>query len=313
MQWLSQLFNDKVSYRISLFVCGALVIVWLAWIARDDLLTISRNVRPGYFLAAVLLGVVFTIVQGVLFAQLMVKNGSNSNLCELVSAFLLSQPGKYIPGKVWPAVMQSLALRDLSNFTGIAIANIELFAIAMVQMVALGLACLSLHSPFIMLTALFCGLALSTIIVLLPTTAILNRISARLAIFLQINMSEKHYYLSSSWSATLLCGIAIICNFFASLGVLFAAGSSIIYQQYGPVLSCLYLAFAASLLAVPIPAGVGVREAATIGIGFLVAPEVSSAILISIALLTRCWQLLVDALCLGLGAMILALGPSVKK
>jgi hypothetical protein len=313
MQWLSRLFNDKASYRIGLFLCGALVMGWLAWIARDDLLTISRNVRPGYFLIAVLLGVVFTIFQGALFAQLMAKNGSNTNFRKLISAFLLSQPGKYIPGKVWPAMMQSLVLRDLSNFTGIAIANVELFAIAMIQMTALGLACLSLHSPFIMLTALFCGLALSTMIVLLPTAAILNRISARLAILLRINACGSHYCLGFLWGTLLLCGIAIICNFAASLWVLFAAGSSITPQQYGPILSSLYLAFATSLLVVPIPAGVGVREAATIGVGLLVAPEISSEVLISIALLTRCWQLLVDALCLGLGAMILALSLSVKK
>lgn len=313
MQWLSRLFNDKTSYRIGLFLCGALVIGWLAWIARDDLIKISMNVRPGYFLIAVLLGVVFTIVQGALFAQLMAKNGSNSSLRELISAFLLSQPGKYIPGKVWPAMMQSLALRDISNFTGIAIANVELFVIAMIQMTALGLACLTPHSPIIMLTALFCGLALSTMIVLLPTAAILNRISARLASLLRIIPSESHYCFNFIGGALLLCGIAIIFNLAASLGVLFAAGSSITYQQYRPILSSLYLAFAASLLIVPIPAGVGVREAATIGIGLLVAPEISSAVLTSIALLTRCWQLLVDALCLGLGAMILALNLSMKK
>lgn len=313
MQWLSRLLNDQPAYRVGLFLCGAVVIGWLAWVARDDFVSISRNIRPGYFLIAILLGVVFTAVQGALFAQLMVKNGSNANLCELVSAFLLSQPGKYIPGKVWPAVMQLLALRNMSNFAGVAIANVELVAIAMVQMTALGLACLGMHSPLIVLAVLVCGLALSTMVVLLPTATLLNRISARLVTLLAINPSVRDHQSGLLWSALLLSGAAIICNFAASLGVLFAVGSAITYQQYGPILSSLYLAFAASLLVVPIPAGVGVREAATIGIGFVIAPEISSAVLISIALLTRCWQLLVDAVCMGLGTIILALGSSVKR
>jgi hypothetical protein len=313
MKKLPHLLNGRAFYRDVLLLCGVLVIGWLAWIARNDLALVFKNISPGYFLVAVLLGVAFTIVQSALFSQLMAKHGSKSGMADLMAAFLLSQPGKYIPGGIWPVVMQSLALRDSTSFTGIAIANVELVAIAITQMTALGLACLWFYSPFIVLTALICGLALSAGIILLPTAMLLNRISSRLATLLRIDPWEQSNHRKLFRIAVLLSGVTIGFNLGASLWVLFAAGSSITREEYAPILAALYLAFASSLLIIPVPAGVGIREAATVGVGFLVAPEIPSAVLISIALLARCWQLLVDAACLGLGTIMLAISNPMEK
>jgi len=230
-----------------------------------------------------------------------------------MAAFLLSQPGKYIPGKIWPAVMQSMVLDDPRNFSGIALANVELVAIVIIQMATLGIACQWFNSPFVALVALLCGLVLNTLIVLFPTAMLINRVSSRLAALLQIVPKAGDNRHGIFRIAILLSVAAIGFNLAGSLGVLFAAGPSITYEEYAPILASLYLAFAASLLIVPVPAGVGVREAAAVGVGLLVAPEIPSAILISVALLARCWQLLVDATCLGLGAILLALKPTVKS
>lgn len=313
MQVSSHLLNSKVSYRIALLLCGVVVISWLTWSASDDLAVVLKNVRPEYLLGAILIGILFTLVYGALFSQLVKKHGSKADTRDLVAAFLLSQPGKYIPGKIWPAIMQSLALKNPNSFAGIAIANVELVAIAIAQMTTLGIACLWLHHPLVALIALVFGLILSATIILLPTTILLHRISSRLTTQLRIYPPEKCNQYSPFWSAFLLSGAAIGFNLTASLWVLFAAGPSITQEAYAPILAALYLAFAASLLVVPIPAGVGVREAATVGVGFMVAPEIPSTMLISIALLTRCWQLLVDAACLGLGTIMLILNPTVKK
>lgn len=313
MQVSSRLLNRKVSYRIALLLCGVVVISWLAWGASDDLAVVLKNVRLGYLLGAILIGIFFTFSYGVLFSQLMKKNGSKADTRDLVAAFFLSQPGKYIPGKIWPAIMQSLALKSPNSFAGIAIANVELVAIAITQMTTLGITCLWLHHPLFSLISLVFGLTLSAAIILLPTTILLHRISSRLTTLLRVCPPEKCNQHSPFWSAFLLSGAAIGFNLTASLWVLFAAGPSINQEAYAPILAALYLAFAASLLVVPIPAGVGVREAATVGVGFMVAPEIPSAMFISIALLTRCWQLLVDAACLGLGTIMLAVSPTAKK
>jgi hypothetical protein len=292
-------------WRIVLFLCGAVVIGWLAWSARGDLVVVLTGIRPGFFAVAVLLGVVFAVAQGALFSRLMAKHGSDAGSRELVAAFLLSQPGKYIPGKVWPAVMQSLALRGKSSFAGIAVANVELIVVAISQMTALGLAALWIASPFIAVAPLASGLALGAVIIMFPTAALIRRLPVRVTALLRVSLSEGHCKRPSIWNAVGLSSLVLGLNLAASLCVLLAAGPSISTKEYAPILASLYLGFAASLLAVPVPAGIGIREAATVGLGLLVATGVPSSILISVALLARCWQLVTDVACLGLGAAML--------
>jgi uncharacterized membrane protein YbhN (UPF0104 family) len=81
-------------------------------------------------------------------------------------------------------------------------------------------------------------------------------------------------------------------------------------DQIPSLLACLYLGFAASLLVVVVPAGIGVREAAVVGLGRMIAPELEPTLIISIALLIRCWQLLVDVASLCLGAFLLHTGSN---
>lgn len=300
----------RTIYRSILFLCGIAVIGWLAWDARIDLAEVFASVRPGLFFAAILLGVMLTVAQGLLFARLLAKHGTEADTQEIIASFLLSQPGKYIPGKVWSAVMQSLALRRESHFAEIAIANIELMIVAMVQMTMLGIAALWIRLPFASAAALGSGMVLCVAIIMLPTRLLFRRLPARIAAIFNINIISEQRQSITTWSAIGLSGLIFGLNLAASICLLSAAGASITHNEYAPILATLYLAFAASFLAVPVPAGIGIREAAAVGLGLIIAPEISSSLIISVALLARCWQLVTDTFCLGIGGTMLAFNPS---
>jgi len=298
------LFADRRVYRIALLLCGAVVLTWLAWEARNDLQRVLASTHPSVFVAAVALGVLFMAAQGMLFSRLMTKHGSQNETGNLVAAFLLSQPGKYIPGKIWSPVMQSFALKQETSFAGIAIANMELAAIAIIQTTALGVACLRPGSPLVITCALAAALSLSIAVMMLPTAMLIARASPRLTTMLRIRPPGNGYRNTPLREAIALAGVTLGANFLASWCVLSAAGSVIPSGAHAPILSSLYLGFATSMLAIPVPAGIGIREAATAGVGAYIAPGIPNSLIISIALLARCWQLAVDGTCLGVGAML---------
>jgi hypothetical protein len=288
-------------------LCGAATVGWLAWTARDDLATVFRSVLPDVFIAAVIAGVLFTAVQSVLFFRLAVKHDCQSEARELMAAFLVSQLAKYVPGKIWSVVTQSLVLGRPDGFTGIAIANVELVAIGAIHMTTLGMVGLWLHNRFVVATILVGGLILGGAVMVFPTTSLFRRLPAVVLKALRLNPTLSAERTMSVRHALALSGGLLGLNLVASVCVLLAAGSSVPVGEHIAILSVLYLSFATSLMAVPVPAGLGVREAATVGLGLLLAPQVASSLLVSIALLVRCWQLATDTACLGVGAAMLAI------
>lgn len=291
--------------RMTLAILGAAVLSWLAWQSRVDLQRVLVGADRAWMLLAVLLGVILTVTQALLFSSLMAKHSTAGKNSRVIAAFLLSQPGKYIPGKVWSALMQSFALRQGTGLGRITIANIEMALIAALQMAALGLTCLRPNSFGVVTGALLGGLALTTAVMRMPTTALLTRALPWLARHLRLQPETGQGRRDGIGYLTLVAGASMAVNFAASWSVLRAAGPAIPDVALMPILASLYLGFAASMLVFPVPAGIGIREATVAGLASLLAPSVTPALIISIALFTRGWQLLVDIACLCIGWLLL--------
>lgn len=246
-------------------------------------------------------GVVFTMTQAALFAELMRKQCAAVPRRGLAAAFLLSQPGKYVPGKVWSPLLQAFVLRNAAPFGGIAIANVELAAIATLQVTALGVASLYARSPLVAGCALGTGLLTSALIAMLPTGRLISRTFPRLASTLKVASSggpeQRGRFSRMLW----LCAAGIAANFVASYLVLVAAEATIPLSMRTVILGTLYLGFAVSMLAVPVPAGLGIREAAAAAIGSLAVPDVPASLIVSAAVFFRGWQIFVDLACLATG------------
>lgn len=291
-------------YRVVLTLIGLMVLGFLAWHSRTALRDVLDNADPLRFFIACAIGVAFTAVQGVLFSQLVRKHSQGHSTTNLLAAFLMSQPGKYVPGKIWAPLMQALTLKQAANMAGLVIANVELTAIGAIQMSALGVACLFASEFLLLFCILAIASALCVVLIALPTIPWLTRAFPRLAGWLKLPLIDDDRHTARLPESLGLTLLSFATNFAASWCVLVAAGAAIPSGMQLPILASLYLGFVTGLLAFAIPAGIGVREAATVGFGALLIPQVPATLLVSVALLVRCWQLLVDASCLGLGALL---------
>lgn len=250
-------------------------------------------------------GVALNLVFGLQFDELLAKQGGTHARRRRVAAYLLSQPGKYVPGKIWSAMMQSFALRRESGITTITLANLELAVIAAIQSTGLGAACLLRQHP-VWATATLVATVLATMLVAyLPSGRIIAKISPRMQRWLRLPALPSRPGPGTYRTQLQLALAALTCSFLASWCLVAATQPMVTPDQILPLLACLYLGFAASVLIIVVPAGIGVREAAVVGLGRMIAPELEPTLIISIALLIRCWQLLVDVVSLCLGAFLL--------
>jgi uncharacterized membrane protein YbhN (UPF0104 family) len=279
----------------SLALAGCAVLAWLTWHSRDDLLHVLGSVSPWWIAASVVAGVALNVIYGLLFDRILAKYSGHSHPVLHVAVFLMSQPGKYLPGKLWQAVMQSIALGGGHlGVASVGVANIELSLAAVLHATGLGLACLFAASPALAILVTTATVTAGWALVQFPSGHMLSALFPRLRGWLKTTVEDTRTP-SSSLAKLMLTAGALVANFAASWWLLAAAHTSLSSLQLAHLLASLWLGIAASLLALPIPAGLGIREAAVAGFGTVLAPDVPTTMLISIALLARCWQLLVDA------------------
>lgn len=289
--------------RPVLTIAGLAVIAWMAWANRQELTAAFQMMSPRDFLVAVAAGLAFMACQGLLFALLAEKLGVAISRREAVAAYLITQPGKYLPGKVWTAVMQAMYVGSEKSLACIVWVNLELFLIACTQMAALGIACL-FGGVLAWALAITTGLAFSCLVTATNSHRVLALLFRRLAI---PAAGEPGCPVArrTRAAANLLTNLGLMgLNLLASLLVIQAAIPGLGLGDYLPIAAVFYLAFTASFLALPVPAGIGVREAATVAIGAALLPEVPSSTLVVVALVARCWQLTLDASSFGAGLLL---------
>lgn len=199
-------------------------------------------------------------------------------------------------------VMQAATLGRGHGLARVALANLELIGISMLHMTGLGLACFWLHEPWLAATAAAAATILGALIVVSRTERIASHLPKRIRQLLGLEVITETRHAFSTGRAIVLSGSLIVINLLTSLCVLLALGPFLPRELYAPVLAVLYLGFAASMLVVPMPAGIGVREGASVGLAMLMAPEVPAHLIVSVALLARSWQLLTDGVSFAIGA-----------
>lgn len=297
-------FRRRPAIRVVLTLFGLGLLVWFAWYSRDELRQLFANCDPGLLAVSIILGVVFTSIQALLFASLVGKHGDQAGSRALASAYLVSQPGKYIPGKVWSLIMQSFALDNRTRFSHIAVANIELAILSTIQAVVMGLALVYADSPVAACFVFATGLIFCAIVSVLPLADWLKRLTPKLSSVLGLAVDPAGMHRLGIPRALGLNAAGMVGNLVASWCVLLAVGAEISDADRVPILASLYLGIAVSILAIPVPAGLGVREAAAVGMGAVLAPTLSASTIISMVLFFRCWQILVDIGCALLGAIL---------
>lgn len=298
--------------RAAFLALGLIAVGAMAWASRSELIAVLSGLAMEWFVGSIVLGLVLALVQGVIFHRLLSKYRAIGHPRQSVGAFLVSQPARYVPGKVWSPIVQSGVLGRGAPLAATAAANIELALLVVLQLTALGFACLWVQRPALAAGMAVLGVVASGLVLALPTGAILARWLPRLAGWLRIEAgtSERRSSLGGAFAMT---AASMALNLTASWMLVVATGPAVSSAIHVPLLAVFYLGFAASMFAVPFPAGLGVREAATVGAAALVAGQIPAAMVVSVALLARCWQLILDGLCMLAGYGLLVVRPATRK
>jgi len=291
--------------RLTLLVTGLGVVLWLAWTARADVAHLVSTIKPGWSVAAVLLGVALNILQGIVFSVLLRKHGTPGTAVAHIEAYLLSLVGKYLPGGIWAAVSQAAAIPTPGSLRAVLLVNLELAAINILLLTGIGVASIP-SLPLIGSSLVVCATCVLLAITLRQQimTIVLNMIAQQ---FPRLRISVPGESAAPpTWPSAVRFAIAMLALCAAtSIAVILASGQASL-NAVPAVLALLCLGWTAGLIAIPVPAGIGVREASTLALWTILPNSLARGAVIAVMILVRVWQLAVDLLSFGLALVIRA-------
>lgn len=289
--------------RIALLIAGLGVVLWLAWAARADVAGLVTTIKLGWSIAAILLGVALNVLQGIVFSILLRKHGTSGAAIVHVEAYLLSLVGKYLPGGIWAAVSQATAISGSGSLRAVLLVNLELAAINMLLLAGIGVACVP-SLPLIGSGLVICATWGSLAIALRQKTMaiVLNMLAQRFP-RLRISVSEESTS-SPTWPLAFAFAFAMLTLCAATSSAVILASGQASFDAVPAMLALLCLGWTVGLIAIPVPAGIGVREASTLALWTILPTTLMRGALIAVMLLVRVWQLAVDLLSFGLALLI---------
>jgi len=276
------------------------LLVWFAWGVRHEVTGALKSYRHDFLILSILAGVVFTVVQAWIFALLVIRRTAPGPMRPMVAAFLLSQPSKYVPGKIWPVFVQAAILGPSARPMPITLANLQLFVISLLHLLALGLLCIDEFSLRGLVAALLIGPVGGAMVIALPVGAMVKRIAPRFAqrTAVEGDLAFGPHTLCNSAIGIL---VSMVANLLASSTLLLAIGAAVPHDDIAKLLAILYLSNILGALVVVVPAGIGIREAAAAALGAMLVPGIPASLIVTAAVMFRLWQIAVDVLCFALG------------
>lgn len=294
--------------RSALGVMGLAFVVWLAWKTRSDVAQALAILDLWLVLLALAFGLALTSCYGFIFSDLAARNGIDEPPKRLFGAYLFSQLAKYIPGKVWPTIVQSTVLGPKAGLISTGLVNIEISLLATIHVAVLALFCLTLlmDGAVTATSVLLLGAIFSTVVARLDLRTLGKFLAARLERHRNSRNSEPCESQPSGFGRRFASQTGcLVANLAATFLLLLAIGDWLPYGSILPIAASLLLATLLSLVAIVFPAGIGIRELATISLGAMIVPELPSSTMATVALVLRVWQTATDCLAFTVGAALI--------
>lgn len=274
---------------VAAVVVAALLALVASWEGVGGVLA---QARPGWLAVALLLGVGNVLGTGVAWRAALGALGSSVPLRPALVIFSVGQLGKYLPGSIWPVLVQA----ELTGRRGVPRSRVVvagLLALAQAALVALlvGLAAVPALTPDAPR-----GVVLGAAAVLVLAGAALGTsprvVGAAVSLLLRVT---RRPLLPAPLTRRGLAGVLVwglvAMLLLAAHAAALAVGLGLSWSTAVVVGSAMALAQVAGLLAVPVPAGLGVREAVLVAV---VAPVASAQVGIAVAVLSRLLMTLAD-------------------
>lgn len=279
---------------------GVLFLLYLFFQSRHDILFHLGRTNLTFLALSLIIALAGNGVQSLLFRDLMKKYGVPLDGSCALRMFFYGQIAKYIPGRVWSVIMQRMLIDRGGSLMALVHANIDqmIFSICIMSLISLNF--LAAAGEVALLFG--CTLVAAGMAVAMMKSRTMARVTQRMI---------RHF----SAHETIACqeygfidGGRITGYFVVNLISALAAYYLLFYAVFGLGLresafyiSCLGLAWLAGAIALVVPAGIGVREGVFIALARYAESELQTELLVSIAVIVRCWVILQD---LGGAALI---------
>ncbi len=305
-------------FGLAVFLLAALTFVLLAlrgqWSAFAELGG-SRGgawtVRPGWLLAALALGTANLLGMAALWTWLARRLGEDVRYAEGVAAWVGSNLGRYIPGKIWQLAGLAAYMRGTGRSGSVALVAALVFQIVvLVSGIAAALLTLGnrIGDAFGGSILLPVGLAVALALTLHPT--VLRRATAALARLLRedgpavssVIERERPKGGASSW----ILGVALLLAWWvygAGLWFLVAGVSEAPVSDIRTLAGVFAASYVAGYLAIVTPGGLIVREGAMALLLTAVTP-LPAAAAVGIALLARLWTIVSELAAFGIAVLL---------
>jgi hypothetical protein len=294
------------SSRLREVAAVTVVVLVLAAVA----LTVARNrhaffetlhkVGPGGMLLSLVFGLIGIGATYLQWRSVMAGLGVRFGLGEGAGVFFVSQLGKYLPGSVWPILVQMEAgHRRGANRKTVLAGNL----ISLVLNIAAGVVLAGVLLPFSFPAALhrfwWALAALPALLILAHPRSLPFLLDGLLRVLrrapLGVQMTSEATFRAAGWSTVAWLGqglhLVVLC---AALG----------RPTFGLVALCvggMGLAVSAGVLFLPAPAGAGLRE---VVLGYVLVSIMTSGQAVAVVVASRVILILVDLLLGGLGAVL---------
>lgn len=279
----------KVARRI-LVPLGILFIAYIGIRHWEELTLAFNEFDQSLFALSVAAGVLGNLGIALLFRSLLVKHNALISARDAASLFYVSQITKYVPGKIWGILYQASRVEGMTGSIAILLSNIELMAIAIFTNLVIAISILSVSTyPAVSYSTLILGIGFTYYVTKAnPLRFVRNYLDKKLDTENLDAITLSEHVLFDFFAYWVCSGLFVVANF-----VLLSAFFDLDTISNLHLIGYLLLASAISVLAVVMPAGIGVKE-----VVFLLlaggSTEYSEGLLVTVAIVSRFWQVTMD-------------------
>ena len=297
-------FTKNRIKALCVYVFIAAVFIWIGKRIITDFHTMqwdSTHIRPLYLLAACIVLLVAYLIRSVIWVFLFRASGNRIAVLSGMKLFLLTQAGRYIPGKVWQFVGAGF-LAQTYNVPAVSCVSTTFLAVLLNQGVGI-LVSFVFFSQFFGQYAyiLIAAVSITVLCIAFMSSPYFQRMlnaAGRLFKRKAPEVSVPRFHILYVYA----CLYAVIWGLFGAGFMLLARGiipgsDQISFLQATGALTAACVIGFLSLFA---PSGLGVREAI---LTLLLAPVIGEASAGMLAIAARVWMTLVEIIVIGWSAL----------
>ncbi|HED12103.1 MAG TPA: hypothetical protein ENI62_00325 [Gammaproteobacteria bacterium] len=287
-----------------LLVSGLVFILFLVQRSWGQLVELLRQADWLLFVVSIFVGITGILASSMLFRILLKKYGLDvpSGLAHRI--FFYGQVAKYVPGKIWGIMYQVAAVGKQGASIGITSANLDLMLVSIFM--NLSIAAALIVFPVSMLGAVGILLSGAAMALVASGSHFSGEVFRRL---IPKSYVQSPVLSPPDWKVlSVKVGAYFVTVFVTSLLSYYLMMNAVFgftLQESATYMAYLILSWVVGVFAFLVPAGVGVRELVFITVGTTMMDGISIELLVSIALISRCWQIAQD---LVVAAIVSVLG-----